>query len=160
MKKTSNKYIQNKPGWGGKVPKISRVEEVFVPYDTAPVTYTVVTPNVEIEDLKYSSFKPILDKSPFTIAEWALLLYVSERTLHRYAKEDLSFNGLQTERILLIEELIDTGLDLFGKEGLKEWVHSSPFSLGGIKVFDQLFTHQGIQATIDILHRIQHGVSA
>lgn len=67
---------------------------------------------IELNDFRYSSFKAILDKSPFTIGEWAQLLYMSERTLHRYAKDQAAFNGLQIERILVLEEFIDEGTSI------------------------------------------------
>ncbi len=138
----------------------SKAEEVSVPYDTNPKIYTPTNKSVKLNDFGYSSFKVILDKSPFTIGEWAQLLYMSERTLHRYAKEQAAFNGLQIERILLLEELVDTGIDLLGKDGLKQWVHSYPFSFDGARVFDCLYTHHGIQASLDMLQRAQHGIPA
>ncbi len=153
MKKQIKKYsVKTSAG--------SKVEELDVPYAKAPIMYFHQGSFAVINEFKYSSFKSILKKSPFTISEWAQLLYISERTLHRYAKENLSFNGLHTERILLLEEFIDTGIELLGKEGLKQWVHSSPFSLGGPPVFDCLYTYQGIRASIDTLQKAQHGIPA
>lgn len=153
MKKQSKKHSR-------ETSAESNVEEIYVPYDTAPKTYSKIDQKVDLENFSYSSFKVILDKSPFIISEWAQLLYLSERTMHRYAKENTSFNGLQAERILILENLIDTGIDFFGKEGLKQWIRSTPFSLQGVKVFDCLFTYQGIQASIDTLKRSQHGIPA
>ncbi|MCH5721184.1 antitoxin Xre/MbcA/ParS toxin-binding domain-containing protein [Niabella hibiscisoli] len=85
---------------------------------------------------------------------------MSERTLHRYAKDDGGFNGLQIERILLLEVLIDIGNEMFGQEGFKSWLQSKPFSLNGEAVKNKLATHNGIQEVIDTLGRIQHGISA
>ncbi|ULT41478.1 DUF2384 domain-containing protein [Niabella defluvii] len=88
------------------------------------------------------------------------MLFISERTLHRYAKDDGGFNGLQIERILLLEVLIDIGNETFGQEGFKSWLQSRPFSLNGEIVKSKLTTHNGIQEVIDTLGRIQHGISA
>ena len=115
---------------------------------------------VLVKDFTYNNFKEILNKSPFTLAEWADMLFISERTLHRYAKENGSFNGLQIERILLLEALIDMGNEMFGQEGFKVWIQSRPFSLGGEVVKNKLNSHNGIQDIIDTLGRIQHGISA
>ncbi|MFT4095037.1 MAG: hypothetical protein QM640_15505 [Niabella sp.] len=115
---------------------------------------------VFVKDFTYKDFKKISDKGAFTIGEWADMLFMSERTLHRYAKENGVFNGLQTERILLLETLIDMGIDMFGKDGFKTWLQSRPFSLGGEIVKNKLTTHNDIQDVIDILGRIQHGISA
>ncbi|MGC4232928.1 MAG: DUF2384 domain-containing protein [Niabella sp.] len=113
-----------------------------------------------VKDFTYKDFKKILNKGAFTLAEWADMLFMSERTLHRYAKDDGGFNGLQIERILLLETLIDTGNEMFGREGFKTWLQSRPFSLGGEVAKSKLTTHQGIQEIIDTLGRIQHGISA
>ena len=72
-------------------------------------------------DFVYSNFKIIADEAPFTVGEWADILHISERTLHRYAKDNSVFNGMQEERILHIKKLITLGNDMFGKEGFKNW---------------------------------------
>ena len=138
----------------------SDVQEVYVPYDSSPLLYSPGYSAVELKEFRYSAFKAVLDKSPFTIGEWARLLYVSERTMHRYAREDAAFNGLQAERILILEELVDTGNDLMDQKGFSEWVRATPFSLQGRSVFDNLFTHQGIRECIDLIHRMEHGLPA
>lgn len=124
------------------------------------IGHKVQKKEVLVKDFIYNDFKKVLDKGPFTMADWADMLFISERSLHRYAKQDGSFNGLQIERILLLEALIDVGNDMFGNDGFKTWLQSRPFSLGGVIVKDTLNTHHGIQDAIDILGRIQHGISA
>jgi DNA-binding transcriptional regulator YiaG len=47
-----------------------------------------------LKDFSYSEFKKIADKTPFTQAEWAAMLHVSERTLQRYAKSNSHFAPL------------------------------------------------------------------
>lgn len=108
----------------------------------------------------YSDFKKIADKAPFTVGEWAEILHISERTLHRYAKDNSEFNGMQVERILHIEKMIDMGKKLFGIEGFKNWLNYKPFSLNGLRPIDMLTSYQGIQDVIDLLGRMQHGISA
>jgi len=113
-----------------------------------------------VKDFTYTHFKRIADRGPFSLNEWADLLYLSERSLHRYAKEGDGFNGLQIERILLLAKLIDIGNEFFGKDGFHQWLHSRPFSLNGAMVKELLSTHTGIQEVIDLLHRMEHGISA
>ncbi len=112
------------------------------------------------KEFLYSDFKKIADKAPFTIGEWADILHISERTLHRYAKDNSEFNGMQVERILHIEKLIKMGNELFGKEGFKNWLGFKPFSLQTHKPIEQLTSYQGIQDIIDLLGRMQHGIPA
>ncbi|MBK7763133.1 MAG: DUF2384 domain-containing protein [Bacteroidetes bacterium] len=113
-----------------------------------------------VRDFDYHHFKKIADKAPFTIADWADILHISERTLHRYAKENTIFSGLQVELILLSEKLISMGNELFGKDGFKTWLNSSVFSLQNKKPKELLHSYAGIQEVINTIGRIQHGISA
>lgn len=114
----------------------------------------------EVKDFTYTHFRRIADKAPFTVIEWAEMLHISERTLHRYAKENTPFQGLQVELILLIGKMIDLGLTLFDKEGLKNWVHSPAFSLNNRTPLETMQSYAGIQEVIQLLGRIQHGIPA
>lgn len=149
MKKNIKKYTPNF--------STGKVEEPAAVYHITPKLGRVET---LVKDFTYKDFKKILTKGPFTLGEWADMLFMSERTLHRYAKDDGGFNGLQIERILLLEALIDIGNEMFGQEGFKAWLQSRPFSLNGEIVKSKLSTHNGIQEVIDTLGRIQHGISA
>ncbi len=149
MKKIIRKYIPNI--------STNRLEEPEAVYHITPKSGRVET---LVKDFAYKDFKRILAKGPFTLGEWSDMLFMSERTLHRYAKDDGGFNGLQIERILLLETLIDIGNEMFGQDGFKGWLQSKPFSLNGEVVKNKLHTHNGIQEVIDILGRIQHGISA
>lgn len=112
------------------------------------------------KDFLYTDFRKVADKAPFTLGEWAQMMHISERTLHRYAKENAAFNGLQIERILHLEKLVNLGNTLFGKEGFKNWLHAKPFSLESKQPAEMLSTYDGIQQLIDLLGRIQHGIPA
>lgn len=150
MKKEKKKYeIPEMP--------LNMVSEPAEAYITRP---KAANKNTLIADFGYEDFKSIADKSPFTLSDWADLLYISERTLQRYAKEDGAFNGLQVERILQLKKLVNTGNAIFGKDGFKNWLTYKPFSLGGHTVKDMLVTHEGIQEVIDLMGRMQHGISA
>ncbi|WP_018627814.1 antitoxin Xre-like helix-turn-helix domain-containing protein [Niabella aurantiaca] len=151
MKKSVKKYpiIEDWP-----LSVVSDIEAVY------QVRHKPTKKEPAVKDFTYQHFKKIADRAPFSLNEWADLLYISERSLHRYAKEGSGFNGLQIERILLLATLIDTGNEFFGKEGFGQWLHSRPFSLNGSQVKDLLTTHNEIQEVIDLLHRMEHGISA
>ena len=108
----------------------------------------------------YTDFKKIADKAPFTLGEWARFLHISERTLHRYAKEASAFHGLQVERILHLKKLIITGQALLGKQGFAQWLQQPLFSLQAHRPEEFLLTHEGIQEVTDLLHRMQQGLPA
>lgn len=151
MKKNTKQYpVTEDP----PLPLVSDFEAV---YETRPKSSRK---GPALKDFTYARFKKIADKSPFTLNEWAELLYISERSLHRYAKDESGFNGLQIERILLLETLIDLGNAFFGKDGFRQWLNSRPFSLNGVLVKEQLTTHAGIEEVIALLHRLEHGISA
>ncbi len=141
----------------GATGKYSKAEEIPATYYT-----TAKAPSKQLitKDFLFSDFKKISDKAPFTIAEWAGILHISERTLHRYAHENASFNGMQIERILLTEQLINAGNQMFGKEGFKKWLKFKPFSLQFQTPISMLNTYDGIQQVINLIQRMQHGISA
>jgi uncharacterized protein (DUF2384 family) len=112
-----------------------------------------------VDDFTHKKFEKISGKVPFTQKDWSNILHLSERTLQRYAKDNKSFEGIYTDRILHIDQLIDTGLDTFETaESLYRWLHREKNVLGKTLTFESLYTTQGIQNTIDELGRIQHGV--
>jgi uncharacterized protein (DUF2384 family) len=132
------------------------VSEPAVLYETSKV------PNIYkylATELSYNNFKLILDLNVFTIAEWASLLQISERTMHRFAKENLSFNGILTERINLLHVLLKEGISLFGPH-FKAWLNSEPFNLYGQMPINMLNTHIGIVEVFKIMKRLQHGIVA
>jgi uncharacterized protein (DUF2384 family) len=132
------------------------VEESIVFYGTHKLNTTNKFASTE---LPYHHFKLILDLNVFTIAEWASLLQISERTMHRFAKEDLSFSGILTERIQLLHEIIKEGIHLFGPN-FKAWLFSKPYNLYGEMPMNLLYTHLGIVEVYKIMKRLQHGIVA
>jgi putative toxin-antitoxin system antitoxin component (TIGR02293 family) len=133
-------------------------------------TFLVEEPIVDYRPLKilpslkeftYTEFKKIADKAPFTQAEWAAMLHVSERTLQRYAKNNGSFAPINAERALQIAKVIQEGKISFGKvENFYTWLKRNPYMLEGNLSFDSLTTYEGIEKVLTQLGRIQHGLFA
>jgi putative toxin-antitoxin system antitoxin component (TIGR02293 family) len=114
-----------------------------------------------VKNFTYNEFKKIADKAPFTQAEWATILHISERTLQRYAKNNGSFAPINAERALQIAHLINEGKKTFGKTELfYNWLKRNPVMLEGQLSFDSLTTAYGIQLVLTQLGRIQHGILA
>ncbi len=114
-----------------------------------------------VKDFTYNEFKKIADKAPFTQAEWASILHVSERTLQRYAKDNSTFAPINAERALQIAKVLKEGEFTFGKvENFYEWIKSNPYMLEGTLSFDSLTNYEGIQKVLTQLGRIQHGLFA
>src|SRR5688572_21760061 len=104
MKKTE-KNIKKKNT--GEHPKKNIVEEPMAPYRTVRAIPT-------LKDFTFSEFKKIADKAPFSQAEWAAILHLSERTLQRYAKSNGVFAPMNAERVLQIGKVLDQGKITFG----------------------------------------------
>lgn len=115
----------------------------------------------QVKDFTYNEFKKIAVKTPFTQAEWASILHVSERTLQRYAKNNGSFAPINAERALQIEKVLTEGEFTFGNiEKFYNWLKRKPYMLGGNLSFESLTSGNGIERVLTQLHRIQHGLFA
>lgn len=118
-------------------------------------------PQVKVKDFTYNEFRKIADKTPFTQAEWAAMLHLSERTLQRYAKNNSSFAPINAERALHIDRVLKEGKAAFGKiENFYNWIKREPPMLEGNLSFDSLTSFDGIQKVLTQLGRIQHGLFA
>lgn len=139
------KYLQ------GKV-RPSKIEE--------PVAaYLPVKKPVTVADYTYKKLKKVADLVPFTQSEWANMIHLSERTLQRYAKNNSSFEGIYTDRILLLQEMIVLGLETFtDADAFYHWLKKEKLVLGQSLNFESLYSDRGIQHVIDQISRIQYGV--
>lgn len=132
----------------------TRAEELMLPLIPARKP-------VAVADFSFRKLKRLADSVPFTQTDWANMLHLSERTLQRYAKTNASFEGIYTDRILLLQELIALGLDTFtGADVFYDWLKKDKHVMGRTLNFESLFTERGIQETIQQLSRIQQGVYA
>ena len=114
-----------------------------------------------VAEFTYRKFKKVADLVPFTQAEWAGILHLSERTLQRYAKNNGSFEGIYTDRILQMQELVETGLATFSSpDAFYKWLKKDKHVMGHVLNFNALSTSRGIQETLNQLVRIQQGVYA
>jgi putative toxin-antitoxin system antitoxin component (TIGR02293 family) len=135
--------------------KASKLDEPEVSYNRS----VKIIPTVK--NFTYSEFKKIADKAPFTQAEWASILHVSERTLQRYAKNNGSFAPINAERAMQIAQVINEGKKTFGKTELfYNWLKRKPLMLEGLLSVESLTTAYGIQQVLTQLGRIQHGILA
>ena len=134
---------------------ISNAEELLAP------VYRSVKAIPAAKDFTYNEFKKIADKVPFTQAEWAAIIHVSERTLQRYAKNNGVFAPINAERAMQIAAVIKEGIHTFGNAALfYSWIKRNPYMLEGNLSFDALTTADGIQKVLTQLGRIQHGIFA
>jgi len=113
------------------------------------------------QGISYSDFERHVANSPFDISQWASFLHLSERTLHRYKKEQKDFEPLQSEKILELMMLQKHSQRVFEKrEHFRSWLNTASIALGGIKPIAVLDSGFGIDLIRDELTRIEHGVFA
>ena len=132
--------------------KLPIVNEPFLEYKTTKKLPLVA-------DYTYKKFDKLTKLVPFTQKEWANILDLSERTLQRYAHDNKSFEGIYTDRLLHIEQLITTGLETFdSSDAFYTWLKQEKPVLGQQLSFEALYTTRGIQELLNQLLRIQYGV--
>ncbi len=111
--------------------------------------------------ISFNEFEKIVGNAPFSLAEWANYLQLSERTIQRNQKEKKSFQPIQSERIIELIMLYEYGVDVFGdKDNFNVWLKSKSIALGGRTPKELLDTKFGVGMIKDELGRIEHGVLA
>jgi len=104
-------------------------------------------------------FQALSAKLPFTQLEWAEILHVSDRTLHRYLKEDKPFEGLYAEHLYQLENMADLGLEIFGDtKAFEKWLRTPREILGEKQDFSTLRSFWGVKLICNELGRMEHGV--
>lgn len=153
MKK--NTAIKNTAVYKKQQHNVIKVKEPAVAYRS---TVKVVP---SLNDFTFNEFKKIAATAPFSQAEWASMLHVSERTLQRYAKNNGSFAAINAERILLIDNVLKEAITTFGNmDKFYQWIKKEPYMLEGNLSFNSLSTYDGIQKVLTQLGRIQQGLFA
>lgn len=94
-----------------------------------------------------------------TDKEMAKILNLSERSLHRQAA-DKTLDPNKTERLLLLEELIQHGLSTFDERQdiFARWLRALRPSLGNVSPLSLLDTIAGFGFVDDELSRIEEGM--
>jgi putative toxin-antitoxin system antitoxin component (TIGR02293 family) len=109
--------------------------------------------------ISFNDFKNIVSDTPFSLAEWANYLQVSERTIQRNQTQKKPFQPIHSERIVELVMLYQYGVEVFGdKDNFNVWLNSKSIALGGRTPKELLDTKFGVGMVKDELGRIEHGV--
>ncbi|RZK54432.1 MAG: hypothetical protein EOO87_10445 [Pedobacter sp.] len=112
-----------------------------------------------LNEFKITSFEKLNSKLPFSQAEWADILHISDRTLQRYIKDGKPFEGLYAEHLYQLENLAVMASEVFSSpETVKNWLMSSKNVLGATLDFNTLRSFWGVKLIAAELGRIAHGV--
>lgn len=110
--------------------------------------------------LTRSSLDTLMQKTGLTIYELADILEVTDRTLRRYAPDEV-MNRRLSERLLEIANLYSRGEEVFGSAAVfRQWMAAEVPALGHRTPKSFLDTSLGISMLMDELGRIEHGVFA
>jgi uncharacterized protein (DUF2384 family) len=108
---------------------------------------------------KIGSFTKLNQLLPFSQAEWADILHISDRTLQRYLKEGKPFEGLYAEHLYQLENMALLAQEVLGKpEIVKNWLVRKKEVLGKTLDFSALRSFWGVKLISNELGRIAHGV--
>ncbi len=144
-----------------KKPAPYKVKHTVTKAEEPAALYRTVKILPSLKDFTYTEFKKISDNTPFTQAEWAAMLHVSERTLQRYAKSNGSFAPINAERAMQLHQVIKKGKEIFGSTDIfYNWIKRNPSMLEGNLSFNSLTTAEGISRILTQLGRIEHGILA
>lgn len=109
--------------------------------------------------IPYALFSAIQKYAPLSETDWAELLEVSSKSLHRYKMAGKAFKPIHSEKILEIAEVTKNGLEVFQtQEKFKNWLHTPCFALGNYKPIDLIKTSYGKDLVMIELSHIQHGI--
>lgn len=109
--------------------------------------------------LPYASLEALSVKVNIPIKHFLSFLQIPQTTYNKKKRESEKLSGRDSEIILVLNELVDYGFDVFNGESEKflSWLHKINLSLGGVtpkSLFDSL---TGIQEVRKCLDRIEHG---
>lgn len=137
------------------------LSEPQIAYNTVDDKNILLLINTVKKGVDYTMFLNLAEKSPFNISEWCDYLHLSERTLHRYKKDNKTFDPLYSEKIIELTMLYKYGIEIFGsKESFNSWLNAQNISMGGVAPKVLLDTSFGINMIKDELTSIEHGVLA
>jgi len=91
--------------------------------------------------------------------DWAELLDLSTKSMHRYKQQAKVFRPIQSEKIIEMAEVTKIGIDFFGdREKFKTWLLIPNFALGNTRPIDLLKDSYGKEMVVAELTRVAHGI--
>jgi putative toxin-antitoxin system antitoxin component (TIGR02293 family) len=109
--------------------------------------------------IPYSLFDMIRVQTPFSESDWANILDISTKTLHRYKQSSISFRSSHSEKIIEMSEVTKVGMEVFeDMKKFKLWLDTPNFSLGNLKPLELLRDSYGKELVLSELTSINFGI--
>ena len=103
-------------------------------------------------------FFEIADLTGYRREQLAEVFDTSLKTFQRYEREQKKLNPQDSEKVLKIMALFQTGESVFGSPAaFRRWMDKPAYGLGNQVPFDLLHTSGGIDLVVDELIRIEYG---
>lgn len=111
------------------------------------------------QGLSAHSLRELGQRLELPVREQAVLLGTTERTLARRFHINDALNKTESERLLLLQQLVAHGVDVFEDQGkFNRWLRRPLPLLGGQSPLQLLDTASGFQVVDELLGRIEYGV--
>ncbi|MCK8494064.1 DUF2384 domain-containing protein [Spirosoma sp. RP8] len=103
-------------------------------------------------------FFEIADLTGYRREQLAEVFDTSLKTFQRYERENKKLNPQDSEKVLKIRALFQTGESVFGSAAaFRRWMDKPAYGLGNQVPFDLLHTSGGIDLIMDEVIRIEYG---
>lgn len=103
-------------------------------------------------------FFEIADLTGYKREQLAGVFDTSLKTFQRYEREQKKLNPQDSEKVLKIVILFQTGASVFGSaDAFRRWMDKPAYGLGNQVPFDLLHTSGGIDLVMDEVTRIEYG---
>jgi putative toxin-antitoxin system antitoxin component (TIGR02293 family) len=114
---------------------------------------------INIPEVNYDDVAGFLSAYGFSVQDLAEVLDVNRKTLFRWKESEEAFSLQQSDRISVLESILELGKKVLGsEEEVKQWLHSPVHSLDGRQPLDLIKTESGRRLVETALHQIEYGV--
>jgi putative toxin-antitoxin system antitoxin component (TIGR02293 family) len=126
---------------------------------TTAVRFAIKRPQKGVQRVGAKSFVSMVRSAPLGMDDWARVMFITPRTLQNRISRNSEFDELESDRMILVMQVMDKGKEVFGnEEAFKRWINSPRPALGGLTPLDSLNSLAGIGEVLAELGRIEHGV--
>jgi putative toxin-antitoxin system antitoxin component (TIGR02293 family) len=114
-----------------------------------------------LKGIPYSVFKKLALIAGLEHKELARYVVIPQATLHRRAKQG-RFKVDESDRLYRFAEIFKAATDLFegDKNRAHQWLLNPVRGLGGRRPVEMLTTSAEVEAVLDLIGRLEHGVFA
>ena len=114
-----------------------------------------------LEGVPYSVFKKLAFIANLEHKELAQYLAIPQATLHRRARQG-RFKVAESDRLYRFAAILKSATDLFegDNQSAHQWLLNPVKGLGGRRPVEMLTTSAEVEAVLDLIGRLEHGVFA